>query len=528
MTDGRTGFAGTIGGLLEARAAEGDRPFLTAAGTTWSYAEVAERAARLGAGLRKLGVGREDKVCLYLPNGFEFVLGMFAAARVGAVFVPAHPQLTASELAYVLHHSDARAVLADPERLPILREARVGCPLLASTITTGQAEEDAIPLADLLALPTAPAGPVGPDDPAAILYTSGTTGRPKGAVLLHRGYRLNAGAFRDRVGLRADDVLLCVLPLAHLNAQRSSVLAAAAAGARVVVERFRASTFWEAARREGATFASVLPTILSILLQQPPAPADREHRLRLCVSPVTEALAAEFEVRFGVRVVPTYGSTEGMLNVMSFPDPARSRAGALGKPIAPEIHEVRIVDEAGQEVARGTIGEIVQRSPALMREYYKDPEATGRALRDGWLHTGDLGHMDADGFVYFFGRKKELIRRGGENVSPAEVEAALAAHPGVADAAVVAVADPVYEEEIKAFVCLRPGETLATVPPADLFAHCAGRLAPYKVPRYLEYRQDFPRTPTLRVQKHRLMSGDAGPPGPTFDRQAEREGRGRG
>ncbi len=523
MTDGRTGFAGTIGGLLEVRAAEGDRRFVTVAGRTWSYAELAERAARLGAGLRKLGVGRGDKVCLYLPNGFEFVLGMLAAARVGAVFVPAHPQLTASELAYVLQHSDARAVLADPERLPVLGEARAGCPLLNATVTTEPAAGDAILLADLLAMPPAAPGPVEPDDPAAILYTSGTTGRAKGAVLLHRGYRLNAEAFRDRAGLRADDVLLSVLPLAHLNAQRSSVLAAAAAGARVVVERFRASTFWEVARREGATFASVLPTVLSILLQQPPAPADREHRLRLCVSPTTEALAAEFQARFGVPVISTYGSTEGMLNVMSFPDRAAGRPGALGKPIAPEVHQVRIVDEAGREVPRGSDGEIVQRSPALMREYYKDPEATARALRDGWLYTGDLGRVDGDGFVYFIGRKKEMIRRGGENVSPAEVEAALAAHPRVAEAAVVAIPDPIYEEEVKAFVLLRPGETPATVPPAELFAHCAGRLAPYKVPRYLEYREAFPRTPTLRVQKHRLASGEAGPPGPTFDRLAQKE-----
>jgi acyl-CoA synthetase (AMP-forming)/AMP-acid ligase II len=523
MIGGRTGFAGTIGGLLEARAAEAGRPFLTAAGTTWSYVQVAERAARLAAGLRKLGVGSGDKVCLFLPNRAEFVLGLFAAARVGAVFVPAHHQLTASELAYVLHHSDARVALTDPEHLPILREARPWCPSLRAIMTSGPADGEAIPLADLLALPPAPAGPVGPDDPAAILYTSGTTGRPKGAVLLHRGYRLNAEAFRDRVGLRADDVLLCVLPLAHVNAQRSSVLAAAAAGARVVVEPFHGSTFWETARREGATFASLLPTVLSILLRQAPGPADRRHSMRLCVSPATEALAAEFEARFGVPVVTTYGSTEGMLNIMGFADPAANRAGPVGKPIAPEVHEVRIVDEAGREVPRGSEGEIVQRSPALMREYYKDPEATARALRDGWLHTGDLGRMDADGFVYFVGRKKELIRRGGENVSPAEVEAALAAHPRVAEVAVVGVPDPIYEEEIKAFVLLRPGETPATVPPAELFAHCATRLAPYKVPRYLEYREEFPRTPTWRVQKRRLASGEAGPPGPTFDRLAHND-----
>ena len=511
----------TIGAVVDARADDSAaRPFVTTGGVTVSYGEFADLTWRLTGALAELGVGHGEKVCLFLPNGLPFALGMFASARLGAPFVPAHAQFTARELRYVLQHADAVAVITDAERLPIVEEARPDCPLLRIVVVVGGAgRSGAVAFDDLLRAPARrdAGATVAAGDAAGILYTSGTTGQPKGAVLTHRGYMLNATAFAERTAMSADEVLYCVLPLAHLNAQRSSLLPAALTRARLVLAvRFSASAFWPDVRAHGATFFSVMPTVVSILLQQPPAPGERDHRVRLCVTPITAPLLEAFEARFGVRVVNTYGLTEGMLNVMNFVD-ERRRPG-IGTPLLPEIHRLRIVDDQDRDVARGSTGEIVLQSPAVMAGYYKDPEATARAMRGGWLHTGDLGFLDGEGFLHFVGRTKEMIRRAGENMAPAEIEAVLAQHPGVQEAVVVGIPDALREEEVKACVILKPGEDETSVPPAALVEHCAARLAAFKVPRYIEYCRDFPRTPTLRVQRHRLTAVTGEDGARVFDR----------
>ena len=315
--------------------------------------------------------------------------------------------------------------------------------------------------------------------------------------------------------------MLCVLPLSHLNAQRSSVLRPSSL-CRFVVERFSASRFWSRVREKRVTFFSIMPTIAATLLARSPSALDRAHDARLCVTPASADLTRAFEERFGTRLISTYGLTEGMLNVMNFPEPELRRVGAAGKPIAPDVHQVRIADTDDHSVSAGTVGEIVVRSPAVMREYYKDAAATTAVLRNGWLHTGDLGYLDADGFLFFVGRKKDMIRRGGENVAPAEIEGVLLGHPKVADVAVVGIPDTIREEEIKAFVVLAAGETEASVPPRDLFEYCAARLARFKVPRYLEYRRSLPRTAaTLRVQRGLLET--AGRAARVFDNPLFRE-----
>jgi crotonobetaine/carnitine-CoA ligase len=495
--------SGSFAAIIDRRVSDSaDRPFLTCGDKTITYGEFAGRLERLAGALVELGIRKGDKICLYLPNGLPFVLMMFAAARLGAVFVPAHPQFTARELRYVLQHAEAVLAVTDDERLGVLSEARTECPLVRDVIVAES-------LDSLLARATAGdvRETVDEGDPVAIMYTSGTTGLPKGAVLTHRGYTMNARAFAERTLLSRNDVLFCVLPLAHLNAQRSSLLPTALVGARLILaERFGAGGFWPAVRAAGVTFFSIMPAIVSILLRQEPSANDREHRVRLCVTPITPPLLEAFEQRFGIPVVNTYGLTEGMMNVMNFVDEGRRRE-AVGKPLLPDVHHIRIVDENDEPLAAGETGEIVLRSPAMMTGYYRDPEATARALRGGWLHTGDLGYLDEEGFLYFSGRKKEMIRRAGENIAPGEIETVLAEHPAVQEAVVVGVADPVREEEVKACIILREGQDEVRTPPTSIIDYCAQRLAAFKVPRYLEYRHDFPRTPaTLRVRRGELQT----------------------
>ena len=505
-------MSGTFAAFLDRRLPDdAGRPFLTCGEERITYGEFAARLERVTGALADLGIRKGDKICLFLPNGLPFVLMMFAAARLGAVFVPAHPQFTAREVRYVLEHADVVMVVTDVERFSIVEEARIDCPRVRYVVLAGNGSAgDAIPFQSLLARTagTAARADVDEQSPAAIMYTSGTTGLPKGAVLTHRGYTLNTRAFAERTLLSRDDVIFCVLPLAHLNAQRSSLLPAVFAGAHLILaERFSAGAFWPAVRESGVTFFSIMPAIVSILLRQPPAPREREHRVRLCVTPITLPLLEAFENRFRIPVINTYGLTEGMLNVMNFVEEGRRRREAVGKPLLPDVHHLRIVNENDEPLAAGQTGEIVLQSPALMAGYYKDPDATARALRGGWLHTGDLGYLDEGGFLYFAGRKKEMIRRAGENIAPGEIEAVLGEHPSVQEAIVVGVPDPIREEEVKACIILREGRTEADAPPASIVEYCVARLAAFKVPRYLEYRRDFPRTPaTLRVRRHELAT----------------------
>lgn len=492
-----------------------------------TYGEFAARLERLTGALHDLGIRKDDKICLFLPNGFPFVLMMFAAARLGAVFVPAHPQFTARELRYVLEHADVVMAVTDRERLPMVEDARRDCPLIRHVVVAGEASDGgAISLHSLLARAAGGDARADVDEssPAAIMYTSGTTGLPKGALLTHRGYKLNAQAFAERTQLTRNDVPFCVLPLAHLNAQRSSLLPTVYAGAHMILaERFSAGAFWPEVRKYAVTFFSIMPAIVSILLRQPPSTADREHRVRLCVTPITFPLLEAFEERFGIPVINTYGLTEGMLNVMNFIEEGKRRREAVGKPLLPDVHHLRIASENDEPLPAGQIGEITLQSPALMAGYYKDPDATARALRGGWLHTGDLGYLDEDGFLYFAGRKKEMIRRAGENIAPGEIETVLSEHPAVQEAIVVGVPDPVREEEVKACIILREGRSDADVPPASIIEHCVERLAAFKVPRYVEYRRDFPRTPaTLRVRRHELATLSPGEGARLYDRMGDR------
>jgi crotonobetaine/carnitine-CoA ligase len=365
----------------------------------------------------------------------------------------------------------------------------------------------------------APAAPpaieVKHSDPMTILFTSGTTGPSKGVVMSHHYYYYAARTIGRGMEDGPDDVLYTCLPLFHVNAQVCTALAALLYDARVAMyEHFSASTFWDEIRRSRATVFLALGAMGNILAKAPPRADDAENNVRLAlIVPPPEDLEG-FERRFGLRVVyETFGMTEG---IVTPPEIARPRRpGCCGRPT--EETEVRVVDDDDLALGPRQTGEIIirPREPyTMMSGYYKMPEETLRAFRNLWFHTGDLGYLDEDGFLYFVGRKKEAIRRRGENISAYEVERIVNQHPSVLESAAVAAPSELGEDEVKVVIVLKDGERLD---PVDLIRFCEERMAYFMVPRFVEFRDALPKTPTERVEKYKLKESH-GPE--TWDREA--------
>jgi crotonobetaine/carnitine-CoA ligase len=326
-------------------------------------------------------------------------------------------------------------------------------------------------------------------------------------MMTHQYWIINGYGYSYPMQVKPEDRLFTCLPLFHANAQGYSTLGALTAGASLILmERFSAIKFWDQIRYYGATVFNFIGAMLTILSKQPESPRDREHHVRAAYgSPALEKDFQEYmERRFGIAFVSGYGLTECGLCIIQPLDGLR-KSGSMGLPKQIPgfgfVNQIKVVDDNAQEVPRGTIGEILIKNPSVTRGYYKDPELTGRVIRDGWLYTGDRAWMDEDGYFFFADRKKDVIRRRGENVSSLEVENVINAHPKVLESAVIGVASEFQDDEVKAFVILKPNETLA---PLELIQWCKERLAYFKIPRFIEFRADLPRTPTLRVQKYKL------------------------
>lgn len=523
-------MAQTIREMLEAQvAARRDAPFLFWGETVQTYGDFDAAANRAAHGLRALGIRAGDKVALLMGNCPEFLHALFGIAKLGAVVVPVNTALRAEEAQYILEHSDARLLIAGGPHAELAEAVRPRCPALERLVIDGERRPAAaLPFSVLQqGEGTPPPDPPTPDDLAAILYTSGTTARPKGVLLPHRAYAFAASSRSAHLGLTAADRVMIVNPLFHVNGQVQACMTILSAGGSIVLrDGFSASRFWDDTRRYGVTAVNVMRTIPLILWSRPPAPDDAHNPVRLMVGSLPRDIHEPFEKRFGVLVVSAYSLTEDMTSVLNLLDVTARKIGALGVPAAPDQHQVMVVDEEDRPVPPGTGGEILKRSPASMLGYYKNPEATAAALRGGWVHTGDVGYLDEDGFLYFLDRKKDIVRRSGENISSSEVEAVLHAHPKIAEAAVIPVPDPIREQEVMACVRLKDGETPETVGAQEIFAFCAARLAPYKVPRYLEYRTDFPRTASYKIQKERLKAEAAALAASAVDRLAGAPGRG--
>ena len=338
-----------------------------------------------------------------------------------------------------------------------------------------------------------------------MMYTSGTTSKPKGVLITHANYLHGGEIMAKAMRVGPDDRHLIVLPFfhagAHIHAFVPSLLAGASAA---VMEGFSATRFWDQAIAYGATLAALFAAPVRMLLNQPDRPHHRQHRLRL-VTYAQNVTPEEFEAwhaRFGVRLMQLWGMTESMSLPLINPLDLPSKPLSMGMPALGA--ELRVVDDAGQEVPPRTVGELVlQGVPgvSLMKGYFKNPEATAEAMRGEWLYTGDLAWMDEEGYFYFVDRKKDIIKRAGENVAAGEVEAVLRQHGAVADAAVIGVPDPVRDEAIKALVILREGQRATA---EELIEWCGARLSKFKVPEIVEFRETFPRTSVGKIQKHLL------------------------
>ncbi|MBX6378359.1 MAG: AMP-binding protein [Clostridia bacterium] len=474
----------------------------------WTYREFHALIDAAARGFSTLGIEKGQKVTVHLPNSPEFLLSWFALARLGAVMVPSNTANTAPEMQYVLDFSDSVAVVSEPAYVPVLEEALRHCPKVRHRVLARSSEQRAgwLRFDDLLAAGGEPVRPtVASEDVVEIIFTSGTTSRPKGVMLTHANCLRSGERMAKHLGLRPDDRNMSALPAFHCNCQSVTILSSLTVGATVILlEQFSASRFMEQARRHKATATSIVPALLRTIAAQPPSPDDRRHSIRVAFYAinVTDREKAEFDARFGIDLVNGYGLTEAMTIVTIAPLYGPRRWPSIGLPAYDR--QVKIVGPDGMELPPGQIGEIIVGGTpgrTLMKGYYKNPEATAEALRDGWLHTGDQGWMDERGYFYFFDRSKDVIKRGAENVSASEVESVLMDHPDILEAAVIAVPDPIKDEAVKAFVVLKPGARLTE---REIQEYCAARLAKFKVPQFVEFRDALPKTSIGKVEKKLL------------------------
>ena len=467
-----------------------------------SFAEMARSCRAVVALLREQGCSPGDTVSLVMPNGLTTLQLLLGAMHGGWCVNPVNLLSQPDQMRYVLGHSDCRVVIVAPEWEAAVRahlttiERRIAMLVIAP---------DAAGLPG--SVPPAAQDPPrpAPNDPALLMYTSGTTGVPKGVLLTHANLAANAASISAEHGLGPTDRVLAVLPLYHINAFAVTMLAPLAHGGSLAMPpKFSAARFWAQASSRQCTWLNVVPTMISYLLEGAAPPREQTARLRFCRS-ASAALPPDhlraFERKFGIGVIETMGLTETVAPSFSNPlAPEQRKLGSVGRASG---CEARIIDALLAPLPDGQTGEIAIRGPNVMRGYYKNDAATRAAFTpDGWLRTGDLGHRDSDGFFFVTGRIKELIIKGGENIAPREIDEALLRHPAVLDAAAVGIPDPHYGQDIMVCVVLRPGQE---VDEPALREFCVEQLGRFKTPRLIRFVTELPRGPSGKVQRLKLL-----------------------
>ncbi|MET8978830.1 long-chain fatty acid--CoA ligase [Streptomyces sp. NPDC004539] len=468
--------------------------------------ELHDRVGRLAAGLTDLGVGRGDVVALLLYNRPEFLELLYATSRIGAVFLPLNYRLSEEEWAYILDNAEAKAIVTEPEFVrPVDRLAGRTPSLDHMVIVDDDTAEGWTGYEDLLGAGHEETVDAAPDDLQRLMYTSGTTSRPKGVRITHGNVQAKNLAHIVHFGLTAADTTLVCGPLYHVGGLDMPALATLYAGGGVVLQRrFDAAGALRAIQDHGVTNVWLAPAMVNAVLEVPDRASYDTSSVRFVLGggektpePVLRRIMTAFP---NAWFADAYGLTETVSgDTFLDREHALSKLGSVGRPV-PHTR-VRIVDDTGREAPPGELGEITLRGPKVFAGYWRDEKATAAALRDGWFHTGDIGHVDKDGFLYVDDRKKDMIVSGGENIATPEVERVLYEHPGVLEAAVVGLAHPRWGEVPRAFVVVRPG---ASADAEELRGFCRERLAGFKVPARFDFVDELPRTPSGKVLKRTL------------------------
>ena len=515
----------TLGALLrDAAQRHGSRTFLEFAEGTQSFAEADQRANRTANGLAALGAGKDSKIAIMAMNGPGFIDAWLGAARTGAVYVSINTDYKGDILRYQLGKADVSHIVIDPAFLDRLAAVAADLPRLRHVILTAPmadaprrmgSDVTITTLADVMSAPAHdPAVEILPSDPLAISFTSGTTGPSKGVLASHAHVITFARDWIVSTDYAPGQSIYTCMPLFHAVASWLGVVPAIINGGRIaIVPRFSASGFWDDVRKYKADVAHGIFSMVPILLKQPARADDADQPARrFYFAKVND----EFERRFNCRIVEVYGATEtGIVTVT--PPGGERRKDSCGKPNSATF-DVMIANDRDEPVAVGEVGEILvrpRRPFAMLSAYYNSPDATLEAYRNFWFHTGDNARADADGYYYFVDRKKDSIRRRGENISSSEVEATINRHPAVLECAVIAAPSELGEDEVQAVVVLRDG---ATATADELWAFCDEHMPRFWVPRYLEFRSAMPKTPSQKIQKYLLRAGEGR--GDVFERAA--------
>jgi long-chain acyl-CoA synthetase len=486
-----------------------ERPAILFEGETISYGELDARAGRLANALAGQGVRPGDRVALFLPNIPAFAVCYLGALKAGAIAVSVDAALKSEEVGYILNDSGAVVVFTAAAGLRYV--PREACPALRHVVVCEGDRGGHPSLDDWLsrAAPDGRAADVDRDAPAAVLYTSGTTGFPKGATLTHGNVVSNTCAAAHHAGMRQDDRLTLFLPLTHVFGQNFIMNGAFQAGATVVLHRrFAPDEVLESIARHRVTMFPAVPTVYMRLVDQD-LDEDALASIRYWFSAgalMPEATCRRWTERFGRPVYEGYGLTEAS-PFASYNHDLRHKPGSVGTPV--DNVEAKVLDGDDREVPPGETGEICIKGPGVMRGYWRRPEDTARALRSGWLHSGDVGTVDDEGYLHIVDRLKDMVNRGGLKVWPAEVERVLHGHPAVKEAAVYGVPHPTLGETVKAAVVLKDG---ATTTQDEVIGFCQDRLAAYKTPAGVAFVEDLPKSPAGKVLKRVLREGHGSPP----------------
>ncbi|MCE9599827.1 MAG: long-chain-fatty-acid--CoA ligase [Spirochaetia bacterium] len=487
-----------------------DKPYLIFGEKTYTYSQFDQITSKAAGAFKKLGANAGDRIAILIPNSDDFLFCYFGAMKAGCAAATLNTLLKAEELEFIINDSKATVLCTTPHYLKLLASVRENLTNIKHIILTEPAETgNSVILGNLITAAEPFTHNVQAEDDAAMIYTSGTTGHPKGVVLTHANILYNSYVAPRFIDLQKDDVSLCIMPLFHVNAQIASMMATMQAGATVVLEEmFKPRSFIKTLKKYKCTTFSGVPTIYSYLNDMKEAEGEDLSFLKACIcgaAPMPVEVFQTFERKFGAKIIEGYGLSEGTCVSSLNPINGVRKIGSIGIPI--DGQEMGIWDDDGNSMAVGQIGEIVIKGPNVMKGYYNNPEASAKALSNGWLRTGDLGYRDQDGYYFISGRKKEMIIRGGENIYPREIEEVLFEMPDVQDCAVVGLPDKKYGEEVAAFIILKGG---SSADEKSIKSFLRTKIADFKRPRIIEIVTDLPRTATGKIQKNKIVEEHVG------------------